>query len=130
VVVKLIDVYPDDFKLPAGWQSPGGKDVAGRQLLIADTAVRLSWWCKQQGLGKVQPGKVYAVDVTIGERAYVFERNHRIALHIQGTSQPRFAVNPGTGARFMDDGRGVVQRNSIHFGGDMISKLSLPVYEP
>ncbi len=130
VAVKLVDCYPDNFKLPSGWNSPGGKDVAGRQLLVADTALRLSWWCKQQGLGKVQPGKVYAIDLTVGERAWVFEKGHRIGLHIQGTNAPRFSVNPGTGERFMDDGHGVVQTSTIQLGGDTASRLSLPLYEP
>ncbi|MCC7478581.1 CocE/NonD family hydrolase [bacterium] len=130
LVVKLVDIYPEGFRLPAGWKSPGGADLGGRQLLVADTALRLSWWCKKQGLGKVQPGKVYAIDLNIGERAWVFEKGHRIGLHIQGSNAPRFAVNPGTGARFMDDGKGVVQRNTVWTGGEQASRLSLPLYEP
>jgi predicted acyl esterase len=112
VMVKLLDVYPD-----------------GRSLLIADRALRLSWWCRQQGLGPVQPGRVYEITYTVGERAWVFEAGHRIGFDVQASNHPRFGVNPGTGAALYD-GDGVVQHNTLHAGPTQPSGFTLRVFYP
>nr|MDQ3023686.1 CocE/NonD family hydrolase [bacterium] len=112
VMVKLVDVYPD-----------------GRSLLVADRAMRLSWWCRQHELGAVQPGRVYEISFSVGERAWVFERGHRIGFDVQASNYPRFDVNPGTGAQLSDD-RMVVQHNVLHAGPLEPSGFVLPLYSP
>jgi uncharacterized protein len=112
VLVKLVDVYPD-----------------GRSLLIADRALRLSWWCEQRGLGPVQPGRTYEIRFTVAERAWVFEQGHRIGFDVQASNYPRFDVNPGTGAP-LSGGRMVVQHNTLISAPAQPSQFILPQFDP
>lgn len=112
VMVKLLDVYPD-----------------GRAILIADRALRLSWWCKQRGLGAVQPGRTYEVSYTLAERAWVFEKGHRIGFDVQSSNYPRFDVNPGTGEA-LSGGAMVVQHNTLTSSQSQPSSFSVPLFDP
>jgi putative CocE/NonD family hydrolase len=112
VMVKLLDVYPD-----------------GRAMLIADRAMRLSWWCQQRGLGSVQPGRSYELSYPIADRAWVFEKGHRIGFDVQASNFPRFDVNPGTGAA-LSGGKMVVQHNTLSASQAQPSGFSLPVFDP
>jgi hypothetical protein len=115
VMAKLVDVYPD-----------------GREMLVTDSTVRLSWYLKQQALGPVVPGTVYAVQLEIGQRAYVCGAGHKLELWIQGSNYPRYAINPGNGDAFLDatGSNGVTQHNTLHLGAGNESRLILPVFDP
>jgi putative CocE/NonD family hydrolase len=112
VMVKLLDVYPD-----------------GRAMLIADRAIRLSWWCKERGLGAVQPGRTYEITYNIAERAWVFEKSHRIGFDVQASNFPRFDVNPGTGEA-LSGGSTVVQHNILVSSPAQSSGFTLPLFDP
>jgi predicted acyl esterase len=113
IMVKLIDEYPD-----------------GRNMLVADTAMRLSWYLDNfTAHTGVTPGEVYELDFEIGQRAYVFESGHKIGIDIQGTNSPRFELNPGNGDA-LPGGDSVDQNCVIHFGGANDSQLILPEFDP
>lgn len=115
VMAKLIDVYPD-----------------GREMIVTDSTVRLSWYLAQQGLGAVVPGTTYEVQLEIGQRAWVFAAGHRLELWLQSSNYPRFAVNPGNGDTFLNEtgSNGVVQHNTLQLGAGFESRLVLPLYDP
>jgi len=118
VMAKLVDVYP-----------------GGREMLVTDSTVRLSWYLQQQGLGPVVPGTTYEVQLEIGQRAYVCAAGHRLELWIQSSNYPRYAINPGNGDAFLDatNSNAVTQHNTLHVGGpspDCPSRLILPVFTP
>lgn len=112
VIVKLIDEYP-----------------TGENMLVADSAVRLSWYLKHQQPSKeVVPGTVYELDFVVGQRAYVFETGHKIGLDIQGSNVARFAENPGDGTPL---GFHIFDQNCVVFvGGEQASQLILPEFDP
>lgn len=112
VIVKLIDEYP-----------------TGENMLVADSAVRLSWYLKhQQPPTEVVPGTVYELDFVVGQRAYVFDTGHKIGLDIQGSNVARFAENPGDGTPL---GFHVYDQNCVVFvGGEQASQLILPEFDP
>lgn len=110
IMVKLIDQYP-----------------AGQQMLVADSAVRLSYYVG----GEITPGEVYHISFPIGDRAYVFEADHRIGIDVQSSNYPRFSINPGNGDDFIDFGGGdIVQLNQLYLGPSSMSAVHLPVYQP
>ncbi|MBN2081703.1 CocE/NonD family hydrolase [bacterium] len=113
IMVKLIDEYPD-----------------GRNMLVADSGVRLSWYTNKTGLGDPAPNTVYEVTMDIGQRAYVFGTGHKVGIDIQSTNYPRFDINPGNGDPFIDGPNGVIQNNTLHMSETQISRLSLPEYDP
>jgi predicted acyl esterase len=114
IMVKLIDNYP------------GGED-----LLVADSALRLSWYLNKYTIfPDVTPGQVYEVNLELSNVAYVFDSGHKIILNVQSTNYPRFARNPGNGDPFYDETNGQVQHNTLYFGGERLSRLILPRFDP
>lgn len=99
MVVKLIDVLPDDYR-PVdgqagklgdyarqlnGYQLPVAMDVRRGRFLVSDTAPRA-----------LVPGRVVAWDVPLRDHDHVFKRGHRIMVQIQSSWFPVIDRNPQT----------------------------------
>src|SRR5262249_42097163 len=79
VMVKLLAIYP------AGTEAPP-----------LDSAARARY---RGGFDKpvpLEPGKAAGLVVDLGSTAVVFDRGHRIGLHIAGSNAPKFEVPPNT----------------------------------
>ena len=114
IMVRICDKYPD-----------------GTYMLIADSAVRLSWYLENfSAFPAVVPGQVYEVNLEVGQRAYNIESGHELVLMLQSTNYPRYDINPGNGDPFYDGSNGVVQHNTVHYGTGNLSRLIIPEYNP
>jgi putative CocE/NonD family hydrolase len=87
-VVRLIDVYPEDYAKPA--------DMAGFQLLIAGEPVRARFRKSFEKPEPVKPNTVeeYAVDLVWGHHR--FRKGHRIMVQVSSTWFPVIDRNPQT----------------------------------
>ena len=94
-IVKLIDVYPDDYPDPAG--------NAGRRATWADT----SNWCAATCMrGKFRnsfekpepfsPGQPAALRFTMQDVCHTFRPGHRLMVQVQSTWFPLVDRNPQT----------------------------------
>ncbi|MCZ6793591.1 MAG: CocE/NonD family hydrolase [Planctomycetota bacterium] len=107
---KLVDVYPD-----------------GYEALLCDGIVRARY---REGIDKevfLEKGQVAAVRIDLWSTAIVFNRGHRIALHLSSSNDPRFDPNPNTGKPLRSSAERRVARNTIHFSARHPSRLLLPV---
>lgn len=115
---KLVDVFPDGD---------------GREINVLDGIRRVK---TRDGYDKVSPpltgpGQVVRLDIDLWNTAWVFNKGHRIAVHISSSNYPKFDVNPNTGADHPEPGAELHKaQNRVHFGGDTPSALWLPVKEP
>lgn len=109
-VAKLVDVYPD-----------------GYEALIADGILRARY---REGLDREVPleeGVVVPVQIDLWSTAIVFNKGHRIAVHITSSNDPRFDPNPNTGQPLRANKETRPASNTIYFGPDHPSRLLLPV---
>jgi uncharacterized protein len=85
-IVRLIDVYPDDFAKPA--------DMAGYQLLIAGEPVRARFRKSLEKPEAVKPGVVeeYAIDLVWGHHR--FRKGHKVMIQVSSTWFPVIDRNP------------------------------------
>lgn len=107
---KLVDVYPD-----------------GYEALILDGIIRARY---REGLERevpLKPGEVAQVRIDLWSTAIVFNRGHRIALHVTSSNDPRFDPNPNTGRPLRADKETRVAKNTIHLSARYPSRLLLPV---
>ena len=111
-VAKLVDVYPD-----------------GYEAILTDSIIRTRFRAGFDQERMLTPGEVVRVRIDLWSTAIVFNRGHRIALHIGSSNNPRFDPNPNTGAgqRANDEVR--VARNTIHFGPNHPARLLLPIVQ-
>ena len=109
--VKLIDVYPN-----------------GYEALVHDEAYRLRY---HEGLDKpgqhVKKDKIYPINVDLWSTALVFNKGHKIAVHVSSSNSPRFENHSNTWAPVRGYENGVVAHNTIYHDAKHPSRIILPV---
>lgn len=108
--VKLIDIYPD-----------------GYEAVFRESAGLARYW---QGLDKpapLKPGKVYRLMLDCWSTALVFNKGHRIGLHISSSSDPSYEVHPNTYEQVNSESEVHVADNTIHMCATNVTRLILPV---
>jgi uncharacterized protein len=85
-VVKLIDVYPEDY-------APD-ESMRGFQLMVAGEVFRARYRNSFEKPQPVVPGKVTAYAIELRDRNHTFKAGHRIMVQIQSTWFPVIDRNP------------------------------------
>ncbi|HZS09691.1 MAG TPA: CocE/NonD family hydrolase [Blastocatellia bacterium] len=107
---KLVDVYPD-----------------GTERLVQDSGLRARF---REGFDHevfMKKGEVYKFKIDLWSTSLVFNKGHRIAVHISSSNDPRFDPNPNTGKPLRADGETRVATNTIHHDRAHPSRILLPV---
>jgi putative CocE/NonD family hydrolase len=100
-VVKLIDVYPEDYKDPDEEASQGKRVMGappvfmqGYEMMVRGEPMRAKFrnsWEKPEPL---VPGKITAVDFTMQDVNHTFLKGHRIMVQVQSSWFPLVDRNP------------------------------------
>ena len=109
-MAKLVDVYPD-----------------GTERLVLDSAFRARF---REGFDReviMKKGEVYKFKIDLWCTSLVFNKGHRIAIHVTSSNDPRFDPNPNTGKPLRADNETRVATNTIHHNGKYPSRVILPV---
>ncbi len=121
IVVKLIDVYPAT--------DPGDPLFSGASILVLDGISRMKWrnWRTDnaEALLSGSPADVYATTVGLWNTSYVFNKGHRIRVHVTSSNHPRFLPNPNTGTSFGSEN--LTAQTTIHMSAARPSSITLPV---
>jgi putative CocE/NonD family hydrolase len=121
-VVKLIDVYPEDYAADA--------DMRGYQFMVAGEVFRGRYRHSFEKPEPVTPGEITAYAIKLRDRNHTFKAGHRIMVQIQSTLFPVIDRNP---QRFVPNIYEAVAadfqaaRQSIYRGARYPSRVSLPV---
>ena len=105
-VVKLIDVFPNDYPEPDATTAAAAtrptdvpmptERMAGYQMLVRGEPMRAKFrnsWDKPDAM---TPGKVEAVNVDMPDVLHTFRRGHRIMVQVQSSWFPLTDLNPQT----------------------------------
>jgi putative CocE/NonD family hydrolase len=101
-VVKLIDVYPDDYpKRDAARDEDGDTGapqatMGGFQQLVRGNPLRGKFRNSFEKPEPFTPGKVEAVNYSLGDVNHTFRRGHRIMVQVQSSWFPLVDLNPQT----------------------------------
>ncbi len=93
-VVKLIDVYPDDYPDPE--PNPIHVTMAGYQQLVRGEPFRGRFRHSFEKPQAFEPGRVEEIKYTMPDIDHTFRRGHRIMVQIQSTWFPLVDRNPQT----------------------------------
>jgi len=96
-IVKLIDVYPDDYPDPN--PNPTGIRMGGYEQLVRGEPFRGKFRNSFEKPEPFEPGKVTRVEFVLPDVFHTFRRGHRVMVHIQSTWFPLVDRNP---QRFMN----------------------------
>ncbi|HKY05070.1 MAG TPA: CocE/NonD family hydrolase, partial [Blastocatellia bacterium] len=109
-MVKLVDVYPD-----------------GTERLVLDSAFRARF---REGFNRevfMKKGEVYKFNVDLWNTSIIFNKGHRVAVHVTSSNDPRFDPNPNTGKPLRKDNETRVATNTVHHSRRYASRVLLPV---
>ncbi len=112
-MIKLVDVYPNDYAMP-----------------ISEGILRAKFRAGLDTIALLTPGQVYEFDIELTGTANVFKPGHRIRVDITSSNFPQFDRNPNTGLPLGSSAEVRVARQTIHHGGSQASHIVLPVVRP
>ncbi len=108
--VRLCDVYPD-----------------GRSYNIAEGVIRARYHRSRSRETLLQPGRIYRLEIDLWSTAIIFNKGHRLRVHITSSSAPGYEPNPNTGEPFRKHTHTRVALNTVHFSPRHPSQIILPV---
>jgi putative CocE/NonD family hydrolase len=91
-VVKLVDVYPDDYPDPD--PNPTGVRMGGFQQLVRGEVMRGKFRNSLSRPEPFSPGEPTAVNFTIPDICHTFRAGHRVMVQVQSTWFPLVDRNP------------------------------------
>ncbi len=100
LVVKLIDVYPNDG--PDAQTNPAGKPMAGHEMLVRAEIMRTKFRKSFSKPTPLTPGAVEEVKFELQDVAHTFKRGHKIMVQVQGSWFPLGDRNPGKFMKISD----------------------------
>ncbi len=134
-VVKLIDVFPDDYKYPEGVKPPETSAFSvfapgGYQMLLRGEPFPARFRNSFDKPAPLVPNEAAKLDFTMPGIVHTFKKGHRIMVQIQSTWFPLVARNP---QKYMDnyqlasasDFQKATER--VYYGGKNLSAIVLPI---
>jgi hypothetical protein len=91
-VVKLIDVYPDNYSDPR--PNPGGVRLGGFEQLLRGEPMRGKFRNSFERPEPFEPGVVTKVEFVAPDVLHTFRRGHRIMIQVQSSWFPLVDRNP------------------------------------
>ena len=133
-VVKLIDVYPEDYQkiTEDDAEKNAGPVLNGYELMIADDILRGRYRNSFETPEPITPNKVTEYKIDLHPNDHVFLKGHRIMVQVQSTWFPLYDRNPqkfvpniykATDADYMK------ATQKIYRSKDAASSIVLPVVE-
>ena len=127
-VVKLIDVYPDDFPDPD--PDPRQVHLGGYQQLVRGELFRGRFRDSFEKPEAFTPGQVTKIDYAMPDVNHTFRRGHRIMIQVQSTWFPLADLNPQKFVPNIYEAQpGDFQKATerVYFGGQNASKIEVMV---
>jgi putative CocE/NonD family hydrolase len=99
-VVKIIDVFPDDFNYPGSAQQNTGRNaggpypMGGYQMLVRGEIMRGKFRNSFAKPEAFKPGKIEKVKFDLPDVAHTFKKGHRLMIQIQSSWFPLADRNP------------------------------------
>ncbi len=134
-VVKIVDVFPDDYKYPEGVKPPETSAFSvfqpgGYEMLLRGEPFPARFRNSFEKPEPLTPNQAAKIQFTMPGILHTFKKGHRIMVQIQSTWFPLVARNP---QKFMDnyklattaDFQKATER--VYFGGSNASMIVLPI---
>ena len=134
-IVKLVDVFPDDYKYPAGVKPPENSancvfEPGGYQMLLRGEPMPARFRDSFEKPAAMQPNVPAKVAFVMPGVTHTFKKGHRIMVQIQSTWFPLVARNP---QKFMENYKLATAKDfqkateRVYRGGTNASFIGLPM---
>ncbi len=126
-VVKVIDVFPDDYPDPD--PNPTGVRMGGYQMLVRGDVMRGKFRDSLAEPAAFEPGKPTRVRFTLPDVCHAFRPGHRLMVQVQSSWFPLVDRNPQTFCDIYacDEAAFKRQTHTVHRSADKPSRVTLRV---
>lgn len=133
-VVKVIDVFPDDFRYAgdspqAGRNAGGPYPMGGYQMLVRGEIMRGKFRNSFETPAPFKPGKMETVKFELPDIAHTFKKGHRLMIQVQSSWFPLADRNPQKFMNIYEATPGDFQKATIRIFHDVNnpSTIYLPI---
>jgi putative CocE/NonD family hydrolase len=128
-IVKLIDVYPDDFPNPD--PNPAGVQMGGYQQLVRGEPFRGKYRNNMAKPEPFSPNQPTRIEFVMPDICHTFRTGHRIMVQIQSTWFPLVDLNPQQFENIPDAKAAdfIKATEHVYFGGPDGSQIKLQVID-
>lgn len=133
-VVKVIDVFPDDFRYTgdspqAGRNAGGSYPMGGYQMLVRGEIMRGKFRNSFETPSPFKPGKIETVKFELPDIAHTFKKGHRLMIQVQSSWFPLADRNPQKFMNIYEATPGDFQKATIRIFHDVNnpSTIYLPI---
>ena len=131
-VVKLIDVFPDEFKYAEAVVGKGNGmayPMGGYQMLVRGEIMRGKFRNSFETPEAFKPNKIETVKFDLPDIAHTFKKGHRLMIQIQSSWFPLADRNPQKFMNIYEAKPGDFQKATIriYHDGNNASSISLPI---
>jgi hypothetical protein len=125
-IVKVIDVYPDDYPDPN--PSPGGARLGGYEQLVRGEVMRGKFRNSYERPEPFVPGRPAAVRLALPDVCHTFRSGHRLMVQVQSTWFPLIDRNPQTFCDIYSAQESDFHKSTqrVYHAGEHASRLVLP----
>lgn len=129
-VVKVIDVFPDDFKYPGDADQPrrsvgGSYPMGGYQMLVRGEIMRGKFRNSFEKPEPFRPGKIETVKFDLPDIAHTFKKGHRLMIQIQSSWFPLADRNPQQFVNIYECDENAFKKETIDIYHDAINSSSI-----
>jgi predicted acyl esterase len=121
-VVKIIDVFPDDFK----YSNNDHYTMNGYQMMVRGEVMRGKFRNSFENPEAFVPGKATEVKFALPDLAHTFKKGHRLMIQIQSSWFPLVDRNPQKFVDIYHAQPGDFQKSTIKIFNNQ-SKIILPI---
>ncbi|MGC8738045.1 MAG: CocE/NonD family hydrolase [Candidatus Hydrogenedens sp.] len=113
---KLLDIYPEPD---------------GREILVLDSIRRVKTRDSFDQFSSLlnSPSEIVRLEIDLFSISWIFDKGHRIGLHISSSNYPKYEINPNTGEDFPKSENLHTAHNWVYCGETYPSMLVLPIPE-
>ena len=133
-VVKVIDVFPDDFRYPNAIPQPnrgigGSYPMGGYQMLVRGEIMRGRFRNSFSNPEAFKPNKIETVKFDLPDVAHTFKKGHRLMIQIQSSWFPLVDRNPQQFVNIYecDDKDFIISTIRVYHDGTNASNIILPI---
>jgi putative CocE/NonD family hydrolase len=134
-VVKLIDVFPDDYKYPDGAKPPAGSagcvfEPGGYQMLLRGEPFPARFRNSFEKPEPLQPNTAAKISYVMPGIVHTFKKGHRIMVQVQSSWFPLVARNPQkflANYKLATDADFQKATERVYHGGQTLSQIILPI---
>ncbi|MFI5128840.1 MAG: CocE/NonD family hydrolase [Chitinophagales bacterium] len=128
-VVKLIDVFPDDFNPPSGASVARPYPMGGYQMLVRGEIMRGRYRNSLEKPEAFKPNKIETVRFDLPDVAHTFKKGHRLMIQIQSSWFPLADRNPQQFVNIYECDESAFQKTTVKIYHDAVnpSHIILPV---